>query len=321
MSQKIVVVGDCCLDITRTGTVARMSPECPECPVLVDQECRNDLGMAANVAQWLAAIPGFSVSLMGLSGIDECSTQFRNGCLSRGIQWINLNRIEQRDVMTVKERIYRQEPISGTLRQIARLDRDGETRLNQDGYRRLEEKLLQEDPAAIVVADYGKGLFEGLWGEEAIPAVARIARKMGAPLVVNSKYPGRWAEAGATMLVCNKQEMARAWPPETHHQPPPDCDYFVVTMSEHGAMLFDHPAQQCPCRTVHTLSVAEEVVDVTGAGDAFLAGLVYEMLSRRRGLPYDLTCEDLEMLLIGAQRWAAHCCAQVGVGTPAGKEI
>jgi rfaE bifunctional protein kinase chain/domain len=321
MSQKIAVVGDCCLDILRTGTVSRMSPEAPECPVLVDQEIQHDLGMAANVGQWLAAVPGLSVTLMGLSGMDECSAQFREHCLSRGMKWIDLNRIEQRDVMTVKERVYRRDRDSVTVRQIVRLDRDGETRLNQGGYRRLEEKLLQEDPAAIVVADYGKGLFEGLWGEEAIPTVSRIARKLDAPLFVNSKYPRRWAEAGATMLVCNKQEMVRAWPPESHNLPPPDADYFVVTMSEHGAMLFDHPSVQTPCRTVHTLSTAEEVVDVTGAGDAFLAGLVYEMLSRRRGLPYDLTCEDLEMLLIGAQRWSGYCCAQVGVGTPIGKEV
>lgn len=320
MSQKIVVVGDCCLDLLRTGTVSRMSPECPECPVLVDQEIQNDLGMAANVAQWLAAVPTLSVTLLGLCGIDECSAQFRSLCQTRQIEWHGLNQIYNQDVITVKERIYRREP-SGIVRQIARLDRDSDVRLRQDGYRYLEQRLVESAPDAIVVADYGKGLFEGLWGEEAIPMIARVARKLATPLFVNSKYPGRWVESGATMLVCNRQEMERAWPPETHHQPPPDADYFVVTMSEHGAMLFDHPAEQIPCRTVHTLSVAEEIVDVTGAGDAFLAGVVYEMLCRRRGLPYDLTCEDLEMLLIGGQRWSAHCLAQVGVGTPAGKEI
>src|ERR1043166_5224891 len=109
MSQKIVVVGDCCLDLLRTGTVSRMSPEAPECPVLVDQEIQHDLGMAANVGRWLAAVPGLSVTLMGLSGMDECSPQFREHCLSCKMKWIGLNRIEQRDVMTVKERIYRRD--------------------------------------------------------------------------------------------------------------------------------------------------------------------------------------------------------------------
>jgi sugar/nucleoside kinase (ribokinase family) len=175
------------------------------------------------------------------------------------------------------------------------------------------------DPAALVVADYGKGVFEGLWGEEAIGMLARRAQKLGIPLFVNSKHPGRWAQAGATMLICNRDEFSRSWSADTWEQPAPETDYLIVTLGEHGAILYDHPAARIPCRTVHVLSAAANVVDVTGAGDAFLAGLVYETMTRRRGFPYDLTCEDLETILIGAQRWAAHCCSQIGVGAPIGE--
>jgi rfaE bifunctional protein kinase chain/domain len=318
MSQRILVVGDVMLDILRTGECYRMSPEAPDCPVLSNQEIEHNLGGAANVAQWLAAIPGFSVALLGITGMDDCSQEFRLLCASNRITWIDLNPIERGDILTAKERIYRRDPVNDAVRQIARLDRDSDVRLRQEGYQHLDEALAKMDPAALVVADYGKGVFEGLWGEEAIGMIARHARKIGVPLFVNSKYPDRWAEAGATMLVCNRDEFTRAWPRDTWQQPAPKTDYLIVTLGEHGATLYDHPSTKVPCRTVNVLSAATNVVDVTGAGDAFLAGIVYETMTRRRGFPYDFTCEDLESILVSAQHWAACCCSQIGVGTPIG---
>lgn len=320
MSQRVLVIGDCILDITRVGDCFRSSPECPECPVLTNQESQNDLGGAANVASWLAAAPGIFVALTGLSGIDDHSVEFRTLCHQKDISWRGLNLVSHRDLMTVKERIYRREPQNGAIRQIARLDRDSDLRLSQDGYRRIAEEIENSKLDAIVVADYGKGVFEGLWGDEAIGTVARLARKTGVPLFVNSKYPGRWWETGATVLVCNMQELERAWPEDTWHKSAPNCCYLIVTMSEYGARIFVHPSRGVPCPTVHALSMAQEVVDVTGAGDAFLAGVVYQMLSRRRGFPYDLTCEDLETILIGGHEWARWCVGQLGVGIPIGEK-
>jgi len=260
------------------------------------------------------------VRLFCTTGSDYCSREFQSLCAKKRIEHVELSGCDQNDVVTVKEKIYLQDPAVQSLCQVVRLDRDTDTILKQPEFVILRTVLAKLDYDALVIADYGKGVFEGLWGEELIDLITRLIRQEKIPSFVNSKTPRRWSECPATFFVCNRHEFYAAWPEQHWSMPPPGAEYLVITLGESGATLFDHPFSKQQLPRLHSPSLATEVRDVTGAGDAFLAGIVYETLSRRRGFPYTFTAEDLESIVIGGQTWAAHCVGQIGVGVPIGEQ-
>lgn len=88
--------------------------------------------------------------------------------------------------------------------------------------------------------------------------------------------------------------------------------YVLATMGSHGQMLSD--GQQILCKTIQKIDAA----DTMGAGDAFLAAFVCELMSRgwkKHGL---LARTDLEAAMEkGQQVSAENCMQQGGFGTRA----
>ncbi len=150
-------------------------------------------------------------------------------------------------------------------------------------------------------------------GKQAMLEYARELKRMGVPTVIDpgqalTQFEGeelREFSAGATVFVVNDYEWSLSqdrtgW----------DAAEFVarvgavvVTLGEHGSRI--HRSEG----TVEVPSVrAEEVVDPTGAGDAYRAGL---LLGLGRGLPLETGCRAGSLL--GALK--------VGVEGPQGLEL
>jgi hypothetical protein len=126
--------------------------------------------------------------------------------------------------------------------------------------------------------------------------------------IVNAKDPSRWSDRWLNYLICNDKEALKAWGPLSDHEVVQKslAGYFVRTRGENGVSM-------C-ARGGHTLvypTMVDEVVDVTGAGDAFTAGFAHSLVTEGWLHP-----EDQGKALTRGSQWAAHCCRQIGCGMP-----
>ncbi len=107
--------------------------------------------------------------------------------------------------------------------------------------------------------------------------------------------------AGVDLFFCNAEELALLCP----DGPPPDTRVCVtdgprgVTLHEHGTATH-HPAP------------ASEVVDATGAGDAFCGGFLAGLAAGMGGAPTGLAAARHVLTGRGAERLLADVAAQVG---------
>ena len=300
----IAVVGDVCLDIRRYGSSTRTSPEDPNCKVLTGLQTTYELGMAGNVAAWLAAEPECRVSLLGLVVGDEAGGRVLDLCRSRYIQpkfpniWSKSHR-EGPYVTTVKERICLVQ--EGKIQQLVRCDVDMAYEMDALDLRCFTDELEMAD--LVVVADYEKGVFCGERGEQLRERIGGMDKTV----VVNSKTPNLWEEYPVDALICNSREATIAWPDSRTHEdkfPHVKANYLIATQGCYGLTYFGTFMGVRESRSVTALS--RNAVDVTGAGDAFTAGFA---------LAYHCNSNGHEAIKLG-QEWAARCVQTIGCGAP-----
>ena len=260
----ILVVGDVMLDRYLYGAVERISPEAPV-PVFSRGREAVMPGGAGNVARNVTAL-GARATLVGL-GDGVLRAEIARAGIADG-----LVRSATRPT-TEKLRV-----IAGQ-QQMIRIDDEatgGLTAEEEAGLLAALDVALAERPDAIIVSDYGKGV--------CAPAV--LARLKGAPVFVDPKGADFSRYAGAACITPNAAEMALAagMPTRTedecaaaarHVMARDGVGAILVTRSARGMMLVrPHDAVAVPAR-------AQEVFDVSGAGDTVIAALALGVAAGR----------------------------------------
>jgi D-beta-D-heptose 7-phosphate kinase/D-beta-D-heptose 1-phosphate adenosyltransferase len=270
---RVLVVGDAMLDHFVRGSVARISPEAPV-PV-VDFEDENFMpGGAANVARNLTALQA-PTELLGAVGRDPAARQLKDllseyhiGC--RGL-------LEDAGRTTsVKTRVVAHK------QQVVRIDRETRDGLNASLTARLSGTVQSMIPgaAAVIVGDYGKGVVT----QPLLDAVKRICRAHGVWLSVDPKPVHHLNLSGLSLITPNRKEAFElaGLPDETRHNNPfADTNLqrvaeqllndlrpavLLITLGELGMLLCRHGQ-----KPFHIPTVAQEVFDVSGAGDTVIA--------------------------------------------------
>jgi D-beta-D-heptose 7-phosphate kinase/D-beta-D-heptose 1-phosphate adenosyltransferase len=264
----VAVIGDLMLDCYLHGEVNRISPEAPV-PVMRARSERPVPGGAANVAANLAALD-VRVHLVGLCGHDEARTQLL-GCLADSGQVDCSGIVSAPDRRTTKKL-----RIIGERQQIVRIDHEDTAPWSAE----LERACILAAMDAIdmadvaVLSDYGKGVCS----DALIRAVIEHAARKGKRLLVDPKRRDLSIYSGASILTPNRKELSDATglPCETddeaalavaHAQSICDADV-LLTRSEKGMSYF--PRGGVP---IHMPTVAQDVFDVSGAGDTVIAVL------------------------------------------------
>jgi len=274
-SRRVLVVGDLMLDEFIWGKVSRISPEAPVPIVDVTGESYYP-GGAANVARNLREFTE-NVALLGLAGADAAGNRLLGLLEAAGIDVSCV----QRDAAyrtTMKTRIIARN------QQVVRVDREQKPLLTGAQTARAIEQLdgMMDRVDAIVVADYGKGFLTQPLADH----LCRTARERGKILTVDPHPHTLLSWRGVTAVKPNRMEafLAVGLPPAEPVTPVLDdlalleagrrlrqlwqAENLLITLGEHGMLLF---AGNAPAR--HTPTRAQDVFDVSGAGDTAIAVL------------------------------------------------
>jgi len=273
---RVLVVGDAMLDRYWFGAVERISPEAPVPVVLVQRE-EERLGGAANVALNVRRI-GAQATLLTVMGDDEPAR-----AVVRLLGEAGVGNVIGRDPglrTTIKLRVV------GRSQQLLRVD--FETRPDHEVLAQLlgdYERVLAEHDA-VLFSDYGKG------GLTHIGRMIELARGAGKPVLVDPKGRDFSRYAGASVITPNRNELATAMGPwdgdeqlaalARRMRSELRIDNLLLTRSEEGMSLFDAQG------ALHVPAQAQQVFDVTGAGDtviATMAAMLAAGLSPRQAVP------------------------------------
>ena len=259
--RRVLIVGDVMLDRYWFGDVERISPEAPV-PVVLVRRIEERPGGAANVARNIDALGGVA-TLLSVIGDDEAGASLQSLLEASGVS-ASLHRDPQLST-TVKLRVI------GQQQQLLRIDFE-----RAPGHEVLAAKLdeferMVDDADAVVLSDYGKG------GLAHVTRMIEVARAHGKPVLVDPKGSEYARYRGATVLTPNRtefREVAGKWSDEADFsrraqklRAELDLDALIVTRSEDGMSLFTATdTRREPTR-------AQEVFDVSGAGDTVIAAL------------------------------------------------
>jgi D-beta-D-heptose 7-phosphate kinase/D-beta-D-heptose 1-phosphate adenosyltransferase len=263
---RVLVIGDLMLDRYVFGDVTRISPEAPV-PVVAVREERTVAGGAANVAVNVSNLQA-KVFAAGVIGRDASGETLRTLLLEQGIDDTGIVQDISRPT-TCKTRVM------CNNHQIVRMDSEVCDELSPEVATQLYARIqgiLAQGVDSVLVSDYAKGVLSTEITERVIAAC--IAK--GIPVLVDPKRSDYTPYSGATCITPNLKEFKAAL--EAMSLPVGDigasgallrdrlsCTAVLVTQGAHGmtAITGGHAH--------HFPALAEEVFDVSGAGDTVIA--------------------------------------------------
>jgi D-beta-D-heptose 7-phosphate kinase/D-beta-D-heptose 1-phosphate adenosyltransferase len=263
--QKILVVGDFILDHYIFGKVDRISPEAPV-PVVWANEEKFVCGGAANVGLNLVSL-GAKVVLCGVLGKDYFGDVLRSLIEKKGVCADLIIKDKQRPT-TLKTRIV------ASHQQVVRVDWESVEFLSWE----LNKKILNgikkriDEFDAVIIEDYGKGVIN----PQLVRDLVDLCKKHKKIITVDPKEDHFDYYENVTALTPNLKEAQTAANLKIKTKEEililgeiilkklnPSC--LLITLGEDGMMLF------CDHRHYHIPAYAQEVFDVTGAGDTVIA--------------------------------------------------
>ncbi|MDR5874413.1 bifunctional D-glycero-beta-D-manno-heptose-7-phosphate kinase/D-glycero-beta-D-manno-heptose 1-phosphate adenylyltransferase HldE [Halomonas sp. CUBES01] len=286
---RVLVVGDVMLDRYWHGGTSRISPEAPV-PVVRVENADDRPGGAANVALNIAAL-GAQVSLAGVVGNDDNAELLTRRLLDSKVSTY----FQCSDDITTITKLR----VMSRNQQLLRLD--FEQRLDgvdtTDLLAQVEQALPDCD--VMILSDYGKGTLNQ------VEKLIALARSQGKRVLIDpkggdfSKYRGaslitpNLTEFEAIVGSCSSdEELSRRGEALRAEL---ELEALLITRSEKGMTLIGDG--QAP---LHLPTRAQEVFDVTGAGDTVI-GLMGLALASGHGLAEAMMLANLGAGLVVAK--------------------
>lgn len=276
----ILVLGDLILDEYIWGDVDRISPEAPV-PVVWVKRRTYMPGGAANVANNLRSL-GARVSVAGVVGKDHNRDIMISHLRKKGI---NVKAIftEEKRHTTLKSRVFARN------QQIVRVDWEHVHSVNKKTQYKLIDFTYKniKNFDAVIIEDYGKGVIDIALLTNIVPQVRRLNKI----IIVDPKEDNFEQYYGVTAITPNRKEtqnairylkmrdkqnkfkiykdglittkdIKNAGNAILNHL---DLECLLVTLGEQGMWIFQKGHDQ------HIPTVAQEVFDVSGAGDTVIS--------------------------------------------------
>lgn len=266
---KILVAGDVMLDRYYWGDVRRISPEAPV-PIVKIDEITETLGGAGNVANNLVCL-GCNVTVIGVCGKDEAGDTLQQLLSSKGIC--------SRLVVDPARPTITKTRIMAKKQQMMRLDQEQTHELDgmiTDQIRLNVEQALA-DVQAVILSDYGKGMFASA---DITQNIITQARQRDLPVLVDPKGVDWRRYVLASCITPNKTEFEGVAGIALENN-----DRLLVQMAQQirsrfkVAWLLITRGSKGMClvgesgEALMIPAKAREVFDVSGAGDTVIATL------------------------------------------------
>lgn len=275
--KKVGVLGDVGIDRYTWGSVERISPEAPVPIVRVDRETLK-LGLAANVAENVTALGG-KPEIIGVVGDDSDARDLK--------AMLRAHRIDPNGlVVDQSRRTILKERIVAETQQLLRVDFEDLHAMNARVRGAVKTQVTRafKDVDAIIIEDYAKGLLD----RELIAHVIAIGKKRKIPVLVDPHMKTKATEyKGVTLLTPNKREAealsgVRIVDSKSLSQcaaailSATSAAYVVITLGKDGMAIFRKGASA----PILIPTFAQEVYDVSGAGDTVIAALALGLASQ-----------------------------------------
>jgi D-beta-D-heptose 7-phosphate kinase/D-beta-D-heptose 1-phosphate adenosyltransferase len=270
---RVLVVGDVMLDQFIWGGVSRISPEAPVPVVEFSRESFMP-GGAANVARNLVSL-ATPAELFGVIGNDDAGRKLQKILADQKIGCSGLVKNTARHT-SIKTRIVAHQ------QQVVRIDRETRSALDARTTAKLlaefKGKLARAD--AVIVGDYGKGVVT----QPLLNEIKSLCHERGVWLSLDPKPVHQLNLSNLSLITPNRKEAFELadLPDETKKANPlADINLMLcaerllkelrpalllITLGELGMLLCQRG--QMP---FHIPTVAQEVFDVSGAGDTVIA--------------------------------------------------
>lgn len=287
---RVMVIGDLILDDYVWGNVERISPEAPV-PVVWGQRRTFVPGGAANVAYNIRSL-GAQVCLVGVAGDDANRDLLFSELRKRDIPCAGIM-IEKSRHTTLKTRIF------AGHQQVVRIDWEHTNALSPAMNKRMLGYILRHigEYDALIIEDYGKGVIN----QDLLRILIEEARRRKKIITVDPKQEHFHYYRGVTAITPNRKELENAVRnlklKDTSNSFRIDTDRFfnddevdraaravieylgleslLVTLGEQGMKVFERPDSM-----THIPTVAQEVFDVSGAGDTVIATFTLGLCAR-----------------------------------------
>ncbi len=260
---RILVIGDVMLDRYIAGLVDRVSPEAPV-PVVKVQNEWSTLGGAANVAANVASLGGSPI-LIGLIGNDVAGEELLSACKEQGID-ANLFR-------SITPTITKSRVIAG--QQIVRIDREEQHIWTTEQLQSLKDYLasISSDISLVLLSDYAKGTVSN----QVLELLMSWAAENALRVIVDPKRSDWEFYHNPYLITPNLKELQLAAGCVVAND---DNDVvraarslyikgiaqnILITRSSEGMTLIGEGY------VFNVPAVAQEIFDVSGAGDTVLA--------------------------------------------------
>ena len=263
---RLLVIGDVMLDRYWHGEASRVSPEAPV-PVVKVGNREDRPGGAGNVALNMAAL-GSAVRLVGIVGNDETGLELLSRLNAAGVYCDFLQSADKPTITKLR--------VIGQHQQLIRLDFEQEFEAADIIGLQGKVKSLIGDSQVMVLSDYGKGALQETAN------LIELGRSKDIPIIVDPKGTNFEKYRGATLLTPNLSEFEAVVGYSNNEEEfvnkglrlvkDLNLEAILISRGEHGMTLIrpDSPELHLPAR-------AQEVFDVTGAGDTVISVLAAAM--------------------------------------------
>lgn len=265
--KKILVLGDIILDDYIWGEVTRISPEAP-IPIVEVKKENHVPGGAANTAHNIVAL-GAKPFLLGIVGNDHYRDVLFDDLLK--------NHVETKYIVTDKKRpTTHKTRIISQSQQLLRIDYEDRDHVDKTITAALSNtiKTLIPDMSVVIISDYAKGVIT----RDLMQEVSALCKQHAKKLIIDPKPQHVTWYKEAYLITPNAKE---AYEMVHYFEHPENTIDFLgnalirhlesnvlITQGGEGMTLFEQKA-----KPLHIPTVAQEVYDVSGAGDTVVATL------------------------------------------------